>query len=114
MVLDKEDILKLLITTEKELESCKGDGIYIYIQDNKGFFDKNLQVGSDSIDLQISDKAYIMNDDYEYINTLSEDSFKKYFEEIPLSLENGYDLKPGEILFISTLERISLIGNLTG
>ncbi|MBP3489406.1 MAG: hypothetical protein J6K53_13535 [Roseburia sp.] len=114
MVIDRNDILKLLISSEKELEAWEGDGIYIYIQGNKGVFDRNLQIGNDSIDLQIGDKAYIMNDDYEYINTLSEDSFEKYFEEITLSLENGYDLKPGEILFVSTLERIQLIGDLTG
>lgn len=114
MVIDRNDILNLLIPSEKELETWEGDGIYIYIQGNKGTFDKDLQIGNDSIDLQIGDKAYVMNTDYEYINTLSEDSFKKFFEEITLSLENGYDLKPGEILFVSTLERIQLIGDLTG
>lgn len=114
MIIDRNEILKLLISSEKERETWNGDGIYIYIEGNKGKFNKELQVGNDSIDLQISDKAYIMNTDYKYINTLSEDSFTKYFEETTLSLENGYDLKPGEILFVSTLERINLIGNLTG
>lgn len=114
MVIDRNDILNLLIPSEKQLETWEGDGIYIYIQGNMGTFNKDIQIGNDSIDLQIGDKAYIMNTDYEYINTLSEDSFKKFFEEISLSLENGYDLKPGEILFVSTLERIQLIGNLTG
>lgn len=114
MVIDKKEILKLLISSEEELETWEGDGIYIYIQGNKGVFDKEHQIGNDSIDLQIGDKAYIMNSDYEYINTLSENSFEKFFEEVPLSLENGYNLKPGEILFVSTLERIRLTGNLTG
>lgn len=114
MIIDGNDILNLLIPSEKELETWEGDGIYIYVQGNKGTFNKDLQIGNDSIDLQIGDKAYIMNTDYEYINTLSEDTFKKFFEEITLSLENGYDLKPGEILFVSTLERIQLIGDLTG
>lgn len=112
MVIDRNDILKLLISSEKELETWEGDGIYI--QGNKGIFNKELQISNDSIDLQIGDKAYIMNTDYEYINTLSEDSFKKFFEEVSLSLENGYDLKPGEILFVSTLERIQLVGDLIG
>ena len=114
MVIDRNDILKLLISSEKELETWEGDGIYIYIQGNKGIFNKELQISNDSIDLQIGDKAYIMNTDYKYINTLSEDSFKKFFEEVSLSLENGYDLKPGEILFVSTLERIQLVGDLIG
>ncbi|MCM1540651.1 MAG: hypothetical protein NC121_05255 [Blautia sp.] len=114
MVIDRNDILKLLISSEKERETWEGDGIYIYIQGNQGVFDKELQVGNDSIDLQIGDKAYVMNEDYQYINTLSEESFQKYFEEITLSLENGYDLKPGEILFVSTLERVQLIGDLIG
>lgn len=114
MVIDRNGILKLLISSEKELETWKGDGIYIYIQGNKGVFNKDLQIGNDSIDLQIGDKAYIMNSDYKYINTLSEEPFEKFFEEVSLSLEKGYDIKPGEILFVSTLERIQLIGDLTG
>ncbi len=110
-VLSEKD---LLISSEKQLESKDGDGIYIYIQGNKGTFNKELQIGNDSIDLQIGDEAYIMNSDYKYINTLSEESFEKFFEKVSLSLEKGYDLKPGEILFVSTLERIQLIGDLTG
>lgn len=114
MVIDKNEILRLLISSQKEYETWSGDGIYIYIEGNKGVFNKELQVGNDSIDLQIGDKGYIMLDDHEYINTLSEESFKDFFQEVSLSVENGYDLKPGQILFVSTLERINLIGDLTG
>lgn len=85
MVIDRNGILKLLISSEKELETWKGDGIYIYIQGNKGVFNKDLQIGNDSIDLQIGDKAYIMNSDYKYINTLSEEPFEKFFEEVSLT-----------------------------
>ena len=49
------------------VDSKDGDGIYIYIQGNKGTFNKELQIGNDSIDLQIGDEAYIMNSDYKYI-----------------------------------------------
>lgn len=35
MVIDRNDILKLLISSEKELETWEGDGIYIYIYSRK-------------------------------------------------------------------------------
>jgi len=54
-----------------------------------------------------------MNREYKFINTLSQDSFGKHFEEVNLSLD-GYILQPGEILYIGTLERISLKGAYIG
>jgi deoxycytidine triphosphate deaminase len=52
--------------------------------------------------------------DYEYINTLSDENFEKYFEKVELSPIKGFDLKPGDLLFIDTIERIHLVGDLIG
>jgi deoxycytidine triphosphate deaminase len=65
------------------------------------------QVSEDSIDLRLSDYGYVMNNKYEYINTLSALPFDKFFEKVKLP-ENGYILKPGEILFAPTLERVCI------
>lgn len=113
MVIDKSGILNILRKNEEELLShINEDSIYITTSVND--FNIEQQVGNDSIDLRINDHGYKLNNDYEYINTLSNEDFSKYFTEVNLDSKNGYDLKPGELLFIDTLERIHLNGNLIG
>lgn len=112
MVIDKTGILKILRKSEEDLNEHKNeDGILITTRYNDFL---ETQIGNDSIDLRINNKGYILSNDYEFINTLSNEDFKKYFEEVNLSTEYGFDLKPGEILFIDTLERIHLVGDLIG
>lgn len=102
--------LKNILRTKEEWERNE-EGIYITSPQND--FNPNLQVTEDAIDLRISDRGFIMNEEYKDINTLSKDSFDKHFNEESLSLE-GYVLQPGEILYIGTLERISLRGPYVG
>ncbi|MBE6088429.1 MAG: hypothetical protein E7206_10380 [Clostridium beijerinckii] len=113
MVVCNNTINELLKSTQQELDSEK-EGICIMTTDND--FDKELQIGSDSIDLRISNKGYIVNSEYTFINTLSDINFKEsdYFIEVNLDVEKGYDLQPGQVLFINTLERVQLKGNLIG
>ena len=114
MIVDKSGLLEMLIPSEDQVATWGRDGIFISVPESKGRFDPETQIGTDSIDLRISNEAYIMNNEYEYINTLSEKSFTNYFKKVPLYMYSGYDLKPGEILFVSTIERIHLLGNLSG
>lgn len=115
MVIDRVGILEILRSSKEEvLEHTKQGEDSILITTECDDFDKDQQVGNDSIDLRISNKGYILNDDYEYINTLSEEDFSQYFEEVHLSQERGYNLGPGEILFIGTVEQIHLEGDLIG
>ena len=115
MVIDKNGILKILRSSKEEVSEHKEKGEdSILITTECDDFNKDGQIGNDSIDLRISNKGYILNDDYEYINTLSDENFSKYFEEVYLNSEQGYDLKPGAILFIGTVERIHLEGDLIG
>lgn len=112
MVIDKTGIMHILRESEDDLKAHKGeDSILITtIYDD---FSKD-QIGNDSIDLRINNKGYVLSDEYDFINTLSDEDFKKYFEEVTLSVETGYDLKPGGLLFVDTLERINLVGDLIG
>ena len=112
MVIDKTGIMKILRDSEEDLKAHKGeDSILITTIYDDFSID---QIGNDSIDLRISNKGYVLSNEYEFINTLSDENFKKYFDEVPLNVETGYDLKPGELLFIDTLERINLVGDLIG
>lgn len=113
MVIDRSGILKILRKSEKEIDEHQNENS-IYISTRYGDFSPDEQIGNDSIDLRINDTGYILTNDYEYINTLSEEDFSRYFTKVMLSSDTGYDLKPGEILFIDTLERIHLVGDLIG
>ena len=112
MVIDRTGIMKILRSSEEDLKNHIGeDSILITtIYDN---FSVD-QIGNDSIDLRINNRGYILSNDYQFVNTLSEENFEKYFEEVHLSAETGYDLKPGALLFVDTLERINLVGDLIG
>lgn len=113
MVIDKTGIMAIMRSSEEELKQNK-DKDSIYISTRYDDFSPTEQIGNDSIDLRINDKGYIISNDFEYINTLSEEDFSKYFVEVTLTTDKGYDLKPGDILFIDTLERINLVGDLIG
>lgn len=102
--------LKELIKNRDDYRSSN-EGIFINTPQED--FDSQHQVTNDGIDLRISDIGYVMNTKYKFINTLSKESFDDHFEEIKLPLD-GYILQPGEILYIGTLERISLKGSYIG
>lgn len=104
------DSLKKIIYDRSAWENA-AEGINITTPQND--FNSNVQITGDSVDLRISDHGYVMNKKYKYINTLSQDSFDKHFDEVSLNLE-GYILAPGDILYIGTLERISLKGPIIG
>lgn len=112
MVIDKSGIMKILRNSEEDLKYHMGeDSILISSIYNDFSMD---QIGNDSIDLRINNRGYILSNDYEFVNTLSDEDFEKYFEEVQLNAQTGYDLKPGELLFVDTLERINLVGDLIG
>lgn len=112
MVIDKTGIMKILRNSEEDLKKHKDEDSILITTIYDDFSIE--QIGNDSIDLRINNKGYILSNDYQFINTLSDENFKKYFEEVPLNAETGYDLKPGELLFVDTLERINLVGDLIG
>ena len=112
MVIDKTGIMKILRDSEEDLKNHLGEDS-ILISTVYDDFSKD-QIGNDSIDLRINNKGYVLSNDYEFINTLSDEDFEKYFEEVQLNTQTGYDLQPGALLFIDTLERINLVGDLIG
>lgn len=112
MVIDKTGIMSILRSSEEDLRNHPNEDSILITTNCNDF--SHSQIGNDSIDLRIAEKGYVISNDYEYINTLSGEDFSKYFQEVPLSTDKGYDLKPGEILFIGTLERIHLVGDLIG
>ena len=115
MILDGTNIKKLLRSSETDMEYHKKLGNdSIYITSSLNDFNPKTQIGNDSIDLRISNTGYVITNTYSYINTLLEEDFEKYFDKVELSPVHGYDLKPGELLFIDTLERIHLSGDLVG
>lgn len=113
MVICEHRIKELLKNTQSELDEEK-EGICIESPDND--FNKDSQIGSDSIDLRISNRGYIINPEYKFINTLLDMDYRNsdVFIEIDLNPEKGYDLEPGQVLFINTLERVRLKGDLIG
>lgn len=112
MVIDRTGIMEILRSSEEDLKNHIGeDSILITTIYDDFSVD---QIGNDSIDLRINNRGYILSNDYQFVNTLSEENFEKYFEEVHLSAETGYDLKPGALLFVDTLERINLVGDLIG
>ena len=112
MVIDRNGIMQILRTSEEDIKQHPGEDSILITTSCDDFLVS--QIGNDSIDLRINNEGYVISNDYEYINTLSEENFEKYFERVTLNAETGYDLKPGEILFIDTLERINLVGDLIG
>ena len=103
--------LKKLIYKDRTDWEKSNEGVYISTPQND--FNRDIQITDDSIDLRICDHGFIMNSKYKFINTLSEHSFDDHFEDTPLPLD-GFVLEPGEILYIGTLERISLKGPYIG
>lgn len=115
MILDKTSIEEILYTDGEKFQKAvdqKKNGIFIRTDTEQNYFDK-AQIGNDSIDLRIADYGFVMLSEYNYINTLSEEDFAKYYKQIPLP-EVGFILNPGELIFVPTYERIALSGNLIG
>lgn len=112
MVIDRNEILRILRDSEEDIKLHPQEDSILITTSCDDFSMK--QIGNDSIDLRISNEGYVISNDYTYINTLSEENFEKYFEKVVLNAETGYNLKPGEILFIDTVERINLVGDLIG
>ena len=112
MVIDKNGIMKILRSSEEDIKLHQGEDSILITASRGGF--RMSQIRNDSIDLRINNEGYVISNDYEYINTLSEENYEKYFEKVSLNEDTGYDLKPGEILFIDTIERITLVGDLIG
>lgn len=112
MVIDKTGIKSILRDSDEDLKKHIGEDSILITTLYDDF--SQDQIGNDSIDLRISNKGYILSNNYEYINTLSDENFEKYFEEVQLNEQTGYDLQPGALLFIDTMERINLVGDLIG
>lgn len=108
MICGKDLIIRFLDETNDARESIK---ITTAEQDAPAF-DRNTQVGRDSIDLRIGSIGYKIKCNFNFINTL-DPKIDEYFYDIPIPKE-GYIVEPGETIVVSTVERIKLTGNITG
>ena len=103
------ELKSIIRKSQDELNACENGGLYIEAKD----FNNN-QISVDAIDLRIGDWGYVMKDEYESINTLSCEDFTHHFDRVELPLLTGYAIKPGDTLYIGTLERIYLKGPYIG
>lgn len=108
MICGKDLITKFLDETNEFKESIK-----ISLNENEAPpFDRNVQVGRDSIDLRIGRSGYKIMCNFDFINTLDSE-IEDYFYDFEIPNE-GYLIYPGETLIVSTVEKIKLTGNITG
>ena len=104
---------KDLINSFLDEENESKESIKISLTENGAPpFDRETQVGRDSIDLRIGSTGYKIMCDYDFINTLDTD-IDKYFYDIKLT-QDGITIEPGETVVVNTVERIKLNGNITG
>ena len=108
MVCGKDLIIKFLDEENETKESIK----ITSAEDGAPPFDRETQIGRDSIDLRIGSFGYKIKCDYSFINTL-DTNIDEYFYDITLT-ESGFIIEPGETIVVSTIERIKLTGNILG
>lgn len=108
MICGKDLITKFLDETNETRESIE----ITTAEQDAPEFDRNSQVGRDSIDLRIGSVGYKIKCNYNFINTL-DSKIDEYFIDFTLPKE-GYIIEPGETIIVSTVERIKLTGNITG
>ena len=92
MICGKDAIISFLDETREN-----ADSIDISISDSEADappFNRDNQVGRDSIDLRIGSSGYKIMCNYDYINTMASD-IDKYFYEISIP-KDGYIINPGE------------------
>jgi len=102
-----DELKKIIRKSQDELEAC-GNGLYIQAIDFR-----DTQISVDAIDLRIDNHGFVMNDEFEFVNTLSRQDFHQHFVRVELQAM-GYDIKPGDTLYIGTLERVNLKGPYIG
>lgn len=104
---------KDLITKFLDEKNEFGESIKITLaEEGAPAFDRNTQVGRDSIDLRIGRCGYKIMCDFDFINTLDFE-IDKYFYDVNIT-DDGYLIEPGETLVVSTVERVKLTGNIMG
>lgn len=108
MICGKVLIIKFLDETNTAKESIT----ITTSEEDASPFDRNVQVGRDSIDLRIASSGYKIKCNYDFINTL-DSKVDEYFYDISLE-KDGYIIQPGETIIVNTVERIKLTGNITG
>lgn len=108
MICGKDLIIKFLDEKNEFRENIK----VTLAEEGAPPFDRELQVGRDSVDLRIGRHGYKINCEYDFINTLDSE-IDKYFYDVEIP-NDGYMIEPGETLIISTVERVKLTGNITG
>lgn len=108
MICGKDLIIKYLDETNKAKESIT----ITTTEPNASPFDRDKQVGRDSIDLRIASTGYKIMCNYDFINTLDLE-VDKYFYDITLE-NDGYIIQPGETIIVNTVEKITLTGNIIG
>lgn len=109
MIYGRNKIISLL---DAAAEKNKAGKDYIDITTPDNDFDRESQVGRDSIDLRIDTKAYRIKQNVEFVNTLDTD-VENCFEEVTIE-KDGYRLRSGETIIVSTVEKIKLAGNMMG
>lgn len=108
MICGKDLIEKFLDETNEFRERI----VITLSEDGAPPFNRQTQVGRDSIDLRIGHRGYKIMCDFDYINTLDSE-IDKYFYDVEIP-NDGYLIDPGETLILNTVERVKLTGNITG
>ena len=104
-----EKLEEIICKSQHDFDT-RNEGLFI---EAKGF-DRDNQLSVDAIDLRVDNWGYVMNNDkFECVNTLYGGKFDKHFRRVILN-DTGYDIKPGDTLFIGTVERINLKGPYIG
>lgn len=108
MICGRDKIIELL-----DEGNAFNDRIEINIDDkNAADFDRDTQVGNDSIDIRIGRKGYKIACNYDFINTMDQ-NVDQYFFDINIG-DEGYIIYPGETIIVGSVERVKLSGKIIG
>ena len=110
MICGKDEIIQYLDETKEN-----ADSIVISLSESESDappFDRERQIGRDSIDLRIGSSGYKIMCNYDYINTMASD-IDRFFYDFTIP-KDGYIIFPGETIIVSTVERVKLSGNIIG
>ena len=107
-MLGRTKLMEYIISGDDDTPTSKK---YIKITTCEGAtpFNKDRQVGRDSIDLRTGNCGYKIKRDYEFISTLDQ-NIDKYFEFFTMSTEEGLIIEPGETVVVGSAEMIKLSG----
>lgn len=99
----------MILYKTKIVECMKSEDKKIVIESTNADypFDEEKQISDVSVDLRLGETGYILSEDIDMINSLSESGFDDYFIKQTISVD-GYLLQPGQIIFCPTLEVVKI------